>query len=358
MTTMISGKMYTKFVEAIKERIITARISVARSVNRELIGLYWDIGKMIVEKQHELGWGKAVVETLADDLQQEFPSVTGFSPRNLWDMKRLYEQYAQHEYLRQLVADIPWGHNLLIMSKVSDYDARAYYLENTKKWGWSRNVLLNQIKARAYERSLEEKIHNFEQVLPVHLAEQADEMLKSSYNLEFLGLGQAVLERELEQRLLTQLKEFMLELGYGFCFIANQYHITLGEKDYYIDLLFYHRFLKSLIAIELKTGEFKPEYAGKMDFYLNVLNEHEKAPEDHPAIGIILCAEKEQLIVEFSLKTKHNPIGVAEYHLYQELPKELQGKLPTARELTEGLRLKREKEEPKDIEEKNDSQWE
>jgi predicted nuclease of restriction endonuclease-like (RecB) superfamily len=277
------------------------------------------------------------VETLSHDLQQEFPAVKGFSPRNLWDMKRFYEQYADYENLRQLVAEIPWGHNLLIMNKVQDYAGRAYYLENTKVFGWSRNVLLNQIKAHAYERSLEDKFHNFGNALPAHLAEQADEMLKSSYSLEFLGIGQAVLERELEQRLLSQLKDFMMELGYGFCFIGNQYHLTLGENDYYIDLLFYHRFLKSLIAIDLKTGPFKPEYAGKMDFYLNLLNDSEKAPEDNPSIGIILCAEKDRLVVEFSLKAKHNPIGVAEYQLYHELPEELQGKLPTAQELTEGL---------------------
>ncbi len=337
MNTLISGKNYTNFVDAVKKRIGSARISAVRSVNRELIGLYWDIGKMIVEKQQDLGWGKSVVETLSHDIQREFPAVTGFSPRNLWDMKRLYEQYAEYGNLRQLVAEIPWGHHLLILNKISDYDARAYYLKQTKICGWSRKVLLNQIKVRAYERSLESKNHNFEKALPVHLAEQADEMFKSSYSLEFLGIGQAVLERELEQRLLSQLKDFMLELGYGFCFVGSQYHLSLGSKDYYIDLLFYHRFLKSLIAIDLKSGEFKPEYAGKMDFYLNLLNEREKAPEDNPSIGIILCAEKDRLVVEFSLKTKQNPIGVAEYQLYHELPEDLQGKVPSAKELTEGL---------------------
>lgn len=252
--SIISEKSYTTFVDAIKQRIVLARVSAARAVSRELIGLYWDIGKMIVEKQQELGWGKSVVDTLSRDLQHEFPSVTGFSPRNLWDMKRFYEQYANHENLRQLVAEIPWGHNLLIMQKIKPVEARAYYLEASSRLGWSRNVLLNQIKAHAYERSLHEKSHNFEEPLPVHLAEQADEIFKSSYSLEFLGIGQAVLEHELEQRLLSQLKDFMLELGYGFCFVGNQYRLTFGNNDYYIDLLFYHRFLKSLIAIDLKTG--------------------------------------------------------------------------------------------------------
>jgi predicted nuclease of restriction endonuclease-like (RecB) superfamily len=242
------------------------------------------------------------------------------------------------ELLRHYVADVPWGHHLVILNKVETPAARLYYLRATTQLGWSRNVLLNQIKARAYERSLTEgKTHNFPAALPTYLAEQAEEVLKSSYNLEFLGIGRAVQERELEHRLLERVRDFILELGYGFCFIGNQYRLTLGRKEYFIDLLFYHRFLKALVAIELKVGPFAPEFAGKMDFYLNLLNATEKAPDDNPSIGIILCAEKDALEVEFSLKTRVNPIGVAEYQLVPKLPKELQGKLPSARELRELL---------------------
>lgn len=244
------------------------------------------------------------------------------------------------DFLQQLAAEIPWGHHLLILNKTSEPIKRLYYLHAASRFGWTRKVLLNQIKAGAYERSLAEgKSHNFPAVLPEHLAEQAEETLRSSYNLEFLGIHRAIKERQLEDRLIEQLKEFILELGYGFCFIGRQYRVALGDKEYFIDLLFYHRFLKCLIAIELKVGEFKPEFSGKMDFYLNLLNDKERAPGDNPSIGIILCAEKNDLEVEFALKSKTNPIGVAEYHLKPTLPKALQGKLPSAKELRKAVGL-------------------
>jgi predicted nuclease of restriction endonuclease-like (RecB) superfamily len=241
--------------------------------------------------------------------------------------------------VRELVAAIPWGHHANVLASVRAPRARLYYLLATARFGWSRNVLLNQIKAGAYERSLKEKkAHNFPLALPEHLAEQAEEALKSSYNLEFLGIGRAVKERELEDRLTERLRDFILELGYGFCFVGRQYRLALGKKEYFVDLLFYHRFLKALVAIDLKVGSFEPEFAGKMDFYLNVLNEKERAPDDRPSIGIILCAEKDNLEVEFALKTKANPIGVAEYQLQPKLPAEFRGKLPTAQQLSDAVR--------------------
>ncbi len=218
--------------------------------------------------------------------------------------------------------------------KVKDPAARLWYLEATARLGWSRNVLLNQIKAGAYERArTENKTHNFELALPGHLAEQAEEMLKSSYNLEFFGIRRAVTERALEDRLIDRLRDFILELGYGFCFIGRQHRLTLGKKEYFIDLLFYHRFLKALVAFELKVGPFEPEYAGKMDFYLNLLNDRERGPGDQPSIGVILCAEKDDVEVEYALRTKANPIGVATYALQPRLPAEMKGKLPSARQL-------------------------
>ena len=233
------------------------------------------------------------------------------------------------EFLQQLVAEIPWGHHRLILDKLTDPAARLYYLRATARFGWSRNVLLNQIKANAYERAVKEKkTHNFPLALPEYLVEQADEMLKSSYNLEFLGIRREVKERELEDRLISRLQAFLLELGYGFCFVGRQHRITLGQKEYFIDLLFYHRFLKALVAFELKVGPFEPEYAGKMDFYLNLLNDKERAPGDHPSIGIILCAEKDDVEVEYALATKRNPIGVAVYKLQSKLPERVEGKTP------------------------------
>ena len=304
----------------------------------------------------------------------------GFSVVNLWRMKQLYLDYTAPEFLsqavrelkvrgigskklsqavresgptsgdtteteflaqavRELVASIPWGHHANLLARLTDPAARLYYLRATAQLGWSRNVLLNQIKAGAYERAVKEKkTHNFILALPEHLAEQADEMLKSRYNLEFLGIGRAMKERELEDRLIARLQQFILELGYGFCFVGRQYRLALGGKEYFVDLLFYHRFLKALVAFDLKIGPFEPEHAGKMDFYLNLLNEKERAPDDRPSIGIILCAEKDNLEVEFALKTKGNPIGVAEYQLQPKLPAELKGKLPTAKQLADAMK--------------------
>lgn len=375
--TFVKSADYAAWLGGLKSRIQSARLSAARAVNRELILLYWDIGRGIVEKQETHGWGQAVIDRLSQDLCAAFPAVTGFSPRNLRNMKQFYVAYSTPEFwqqavaklnqqgsalsfnekwrqgvakidrkgvserfLRQVVAEVPWGHHVVILNKIAGPVERLYYLRATAQFGWTRNVLLNQIKAGAYEHSLAEgKLHNFPAALPEHLAEQAEEALKSSYNLEFLGISHEVKERELESRLIEQLQDFILELGYGFCFVGRQQRLTLGDKEYFIDLLFYHRFLKSLVAFELKAGPFEPEYAGKMDFYLNVLNEKERAKDDNPSIGIILCAEKDNLEVEFALKSKTNPIGVAEYQRQATLPKELRGKLPTPKQLSAALRL-------------------
>ncbi len=405
-TTLAISADYQQFVEELKSRVATARLSAARRINHEMIFLYWDIGRGIVEKQKALGWGESVVEMVAADLRKAFPSMSGFSPRNMRDMKRFYLAYSEEaiwrqlvaklakgakgpaiwpqtvaklqadeipleilrqpvaesggaaiwrqavakledgdatRFLQQLVAEIPWGQNLLILNKLSAPAARLWYLRATARFGWSRNVLLNQIKAGAYERAVtEKKTHNFDLALPEHFAEQADEMLKSSYNLEFLGLRRAVRERELEDRLVTRLQSFLLELGYGFCFVGRQHRIALGKKEYFIDLLFYHRFLKALVAFDLKVGPFEPEFTGKMDFYLNLLNDKERGPGDQPSIGIILCAEKDDVEVEYALRTKANPIGVAAYALQSKLPGELKGKLPTAKQLADLVRAEME----------------
>jgi predicted nuclease of restriction endonuclease-like (RecB) superfamily len=372
---------YTAFLTEVKGRILTARFQAGRAVNRELVMLYWDIGRGIVEKQQTAGWGDSVVERLAADLRAEFPGMRGFSGRSVWDMKRFFLACSEPEFLQQVVAElrrkpglsgflpqavaemgraeihqqpaeetlshavrelvaaVPWGHHRFILDKLSEPAARLYYLRATAQFGWSRSVLLNQIKGQAYERAVKEKkTHNFVLALPEHFAEQADEMLKSRYNLEFLGIARSMKERELEDRLISRLQAFLLELGYGFCFVGRQYRLALGKKEYFVDLLFYHRFLKALVAFDLKIGEFEPEHAGKMDFYLNLLNEKERGPDDGPSIGIILCAEKDDVEVEFALKTKANPIGVAEYVLSEKLPSEFRGKLPTAKQLADVVR--------------------
>lgn len=325
---------YAEFLHAIKSRIRDARIAAARIVNHGLVGLYWSIGRDIVEKQERFGWGEAVVEQLSKDLQREFPSTAGFSARNLWDMRRFYEEYRQDEKLRQLVAEIPWGQNLLILNKIKDSAARQYYLQATSQMGWSRNVLLNQIKANAYERHrLNPKQHNFEKALPVHLAEQADKAMKDIYMLDFLGITKPVLEREIENRMVVAIKDVLLELGYGFAFLGNQYRIRANKKEYFIDLLFYHRRLKCLVVVELKAVPFQPEHAGKMNFYLNLLDTYVKEKDENPSIGIILCADRDKFEVEFALRGIDKPVGVAEYRLTNKLPRSLAGKLPDAKEL-------------------------
>lgn len=385
---------YRLFITDLKSRIASAQLSAARAVSRELLLLYWDIGRGIVDRQKELGWGDAVVERLASDLRKAFPDIHGFSSSNVWRMRQIYFEYTSQDFLaqavpeleklqnailaqavpelekptgklivsqkvpsknvqvlsridpeflaqavRELIAAVPWGHHIELLKKVKSPAARLYYLRATAQLGWSRAVLLNQIKARAYERArAEKKTHNFALALPEYFAEQAEEALKSRYNLEFLGIARPMKERELEDRLIERLQQFILELGYGFCFVGRQYRLALRKKEYFVDLLFYHRFLKSLVAFDLKVGAFEPEHAGKMDFYLNLLNEQERAPDDHPSIGIILCAEKDDVEVEFALKTKGNPIGVAEYKLQSKLPAKFRGKLPTAQQLVEAMR--------------------
>ncbi len=329
----IADKEYIKFLNEIKSRIVTARIQAIRSVNKDIIKLYWDIGKTIVDRQEKYKWGDSVVEVLARDLKEAFPESHGFSERNVWNMRRFYEEYKNKPFLQQLVAEIPWGHNLLIMEKVTGDKEREYYIKSSREFGWSRNVLLNQIKAGAYTFSLKQKTHNFPKALPVHLAEQADEAMKSVYNLDFLGITKPVLERELEKRLIEKIKHFILELGYGFSFLGNQYRLTLGNNEYFVDLLFFNRKLKCLVAIELKTGKFEPEYTGKMDFYLHLLDEQVRLKDENPSIGIILCADKDNIVVEYALRSVKKPMGVAEYYLTKKLPRYLAGKLPDANAL-------------------------
>jgi predicted nuclease of restriction endonuclease-like (RecB) superfamily len=379
---------YLRFLNDIKSRIKSARIKAARLVNRELIDLYWNIGKIIVERQEQHGWGKAIVETLSKDIRKEFPGISGYSPDNLWRMRQFYLEYSatqilgqlvpelvqlvkreskttknkflfleqpvpeiQHapgkktevgevkkewvlQVIKHLVAGIPWGQNLLIMKKVKDIHARLYYIISTARCGWSRDVLLNQIKADAYGRHrLEDKQHNFPETLPTHLAEQADEAVKDSYMLDFLGITKPVIEREMERRMVNYIRDVLIEFGHGFAFMGNQYRIQTETKEYFIDLLFYHRKLKCLVATELKMGEFKPEYAGKMNFYLNLLDDYIREDDENPSIGIILCAERDRLEVEYALRGIDKPVGVAEYRLTKELPPELQDKLPSIEDI-------------------------
>jgi predicted nuclease of restriction endonuclease-like (RecB) superfamily len=329
---------YKTFINEIISTINSARYKAFKSINKHHIGLNFEIGKQIVINQKKHGWGKSIVNSMSNDINKLIDGIKGYSPQNLWKMRQFYVEYVEEVELYELALEIPWGHNMLIIHKIKDKVERTYYLNATNKMAWSRSVLLNQIKANAYQRHiLNPKQSNFDKALPVHLSEQANEAMKSEYNLDFLGITQPILERELENRLVENVRDLLLELGYGFTFIGNQYRLKLNEKEYFIDLLFYHRFLKCLVAIELKAVEFEPEFAGKMNFYLELLDEQEKQEDDNPSIGIILCPTKDNIEVEYSLRSSSKPIGVSEYKLTQELPKKLKGKVPSAKELKQML---------------------
>ena len=365
----ISPDAYNEFLSDVATAVQEHRVQAIQSVQTISNQLYWSIGELIIKKQEEFGWGKSVILLLSRDLPQLIGEGVSWSPRNLQFMKQLVVEYsnvkspvshlevsnsqnsnmnqadsqlenttvkqpASHlDYVKKLVLTTPWYHNILILQKVKEPKARIFYLEQTIKNRYSRAVLLHQIKASAYEYFISKPAqHNFAKALPEHFQEQARESIKSVYSLDFLDINKPVTERDLENTMVENVKRLMLELGYGFCFIGNQYRLSLGEKDYYIDLLFYHRILKCLVAVELKVVEFEPEFVGKLDFYLQLMDEQLKQIDDQPSIGILLVPEKNHLEVEYTLRNANNPIGVAEYILSKQLPKELIGKLPTSEE--------------------------
>jgi len=339
-------KEYIKFLNDLKSRIKRAQYQAYRSVNKELINLYWDIGKSIVEKQKKLGWGRKIIQQLAEDLQKEFPENSGFSERNLKYMRKFYLEYNDKPKVQQLVAQIPWGQNIVILTKTKNNYAREYYLRMTIRNAWSRSILVHQIESKSFERFLtDKKSHNFDKTLPVKMLKKVKPIIKDSYLLDFLEISEDIKEKELERELLENIKSFLLELGTGFTFIGNQYKVALGENEYFIDLLFYHRYLKCLIAIDLKIGKFIPEYAGKMNFYLNLLDGKVKLQYENPSIGLILCKEKDNIVVEYALRNIKKPVGVAKYYLTRKLPAKLLKQLPAPSVIEDKLRELEERKE-------------
>ena len=312
---------YREILHQAIRQINTARTLIAKQVNSTINSVYWNLGKLLSEKQLEKGYGSGVVKQLSIDLKSEFPDM-GLSPRNLWNMKRFYERYYQADIkLLQSVAVLPWGHNLLLLDKIQSLDEVLFYANEVLTKGWNRNLLLNAIKMDTYNRNKSQlKTNNFSNTLPEISAEYANQVFKSSYNLGFLGITEPIKELELENRLIAKIRDFVLELGKGFSFIGNQYRLEYNNKEYFVDMLFFHRGLRSLVAIELKIGSFKAEYVGKMNLYLSLLDKLEKGENETPSIGIILCADKDHLDVEIALQDINKPIGVAEYHLL--LPKD------------------------------------
>lgn len=287
---------------------------------------------MIVERQDVEGWGKAVVERLSTDLRREFPGVSGFSVQNLWYMRQFYSEYHGHERLQPLVGEIAWAHNLAIMSKCKDPLEREFYIRMTRKFGWSRNVLIHQIDNQSYEKSLLGQT-NFDQALTPELRAQAKLAVKDEYTFDFLELGEEHSERELERALIARIEDFLRTMGGMFAFMGSQYRLEVDGHEYFIDLLLFHRRLKALVAIELKIGKFMPEFVGKMQFYLTALDRQVRQEDENPSIGIILCKEKNRTVVEYALHDAKKPIGVATYEITKTLPKALKGQLPSPKDI-------------------------
>ena len=324
--------LYGEFIKEIKKLIYLRQYEAMKKVNAELIQLYWEIGEEIYRQQKEKCWGKSVVEILANELQKEFPGVQGFTARNLWFMRQFYTEYSADVILKPLVSEISWSKNIVIMQKCKDPLQREFYIKMTRRYGWTKDVLINNIENRAFEKYLTNQT-NFDETVPEKYRLQAKLAVKDDYNFDFLEMGIEHSEAGLEAAIISNIRAFLIEMGGDFSFIGNQYHLAVGNEDYYIDLLFFHRRLKSLIAIELKIGNFMPEYAGKMQFYLTALDETKKLPDENPSIGIIICRNKERTVVEYALKSSDKPIGVATYSLHDSLPESLQSLLPSPDEI-------------------------
>lgn len=362
-----SADAYKLFLGELKRRIASAQTRAHLAVSRELILLYWQIGRDIVLRQEQEGWGKSVIEKLSKDLQDEFPGIEGFSANNIWRMRAFYLAYAgvdenlahaaqeiagqlgarsRKPILAQAVQEIespiqvllrlPWGHNITIVQKVKTPSVRLWYAARASEHGWSRDILALQIDGKLHLRQ-GKAVTNFKQTLPEPQSDLAQQLVKDPYNFGFLTLSADARERELELGLIEHLSKFLVELGTGFAFVGRQVHIEVGEDDFYIDLLFYHLRLRCFVVIDLKRGAFKPEYASKMNFHLNVVDDKLRHPDDQSSIGLILCQEKKRLIAEYALRGMNKAIGVSEYQLTRYLPKKLKGSLPTIEEIEKEL---------------------
>lgn len=336
---------YQDYLAQLKERIRSAQVKAALAVNRELVLLYWEIGRDILQRQAQQGWGTKVIDQLAKDLKQEFPEMSGFSARNLKYMRAFAEAYPDGSIVQQPAAQltdelivqqaagqitggqlvqevlsrIPWFHNCVLLDKVKDPAERLWYAQQTIENGWSRNVLVHQIESNLYARQ-GQAITNFNLALPPTQSDLAQQLLKDSYVFDFLSLGQEAKERDLERGLLLHLQRFMLELGKGFAFVGSQYHLEVGGQDFYLDLLFYHLKLRCYVVIDLKMGDFQPEYAGKMGFYLAAVDDLLRHPEDRQSIGLVLCKSSNKVIVEYALRDMSKAMGVSNYQILEALP--------------------------------------
>ncbi len=338
MDSGLSKLGYDEFLRDLKNRIRNAQVRAALAVNRELVLLYWQIGNEILYRQQQQGWGSKVINRLATDLRKAFPDIKGFSARNLNYMRAFAEAHPDETIVQQVVALIPWGHNVRILDAVKTPEERMWYIQQTIQYGWSRNILIHQMDSHLYRRQ-GSAITNFSRVLPDPQSELAQQVVKNPYSFDFLSLGKEALERELESALIKHIREFLLELGVGFSFVGSQYPLVVDGKEYRIDLLFYHFRLHCFVVIDLKVVEFEPEFSGKMNFYVSAVDDLLRGSDDNPTIGIILCRTKSKTIAEYALRDVHKPIGISTYHLGTPLPSQFQSNLPTIEALEEEIEI-------------------
>lgn len=332
----VSNNQYSELLSILREKIEMSRLRAMRYVNTTHIELYWKIGEQIALRQEMLGWGRSVVDKLSKDLKNTFPKTKGYSAANLWRMRNFFLKYRHLPNLAQLVREIGWGHNIAIMEKCKSESESEFYIRMTAKFGWSRSVLCNQIESRAFEKYLLGQT-NFDQTVPSELKDQALLAIKDNYSFDFLGLSESHSERELESKLLMQIRQFLLEMGGQFAFIGNQYRLLVDGDEFHIDLLLFHRKLRSLFAVELKIVKFKPEHSGRLQFYLTALDKQVKLPGENPSIGLLICKEKNRTVVEYALKSSDNPIGVATYNITNGLPENLEEFLPSSEAISKRL---------------------
>ena len=327
-----STQTYSALLASIKDRIQAAQVRAAVAVNQELVVLYWGIGKEILARQQEEGWGKNIIPKLAKDLSSQFPEMKGLSPRNLGYMKSFAEAWPEDSILQQAAAKLPWFHNCIILDKIKAPEERLWYVQAAIEYGWSRNILVMQIESSLYRRQ-GKATTNFQTTLPQPQSDLAQQLLKDPYNFDFLTLSGDAHEREVEAGLVGHIQKFLLELGVGFAFVGRQVPLQVAGKEYRIDLLFYHLKLRCFVVFDLKGGAFKPEYTGKMNFYLSAVDDLLRHPDDKPSIGLILCREKDGIVAEYALRDMAKPLGVAEFTHLEKLPEEFKGTLPTIEEI-------------------------
>ncbi|WP_277058743.1 PDDEXK nuclease domain-containing protein [Trichlorobacter lovleyi] len=327
---------YADWLMELKSRIHSAQQRATQAVNRELVLLYWQIGRDILARQAEQGWGAKVIERLAHDLRTAFPDMQGFSPRNLKYMRAFAEAWPDAQFVQEVLAQLPWYHQLALLDKLDTPESRRWYAAKAIEHNWSRNILVMQIETRLLERQ-GKTVNNFEQRLPAPQSDLARESLKDPYRFDFLGLSDEAQEREIENALVKHVTEFLLELGAGFAFVGRQVLLDVGGDEFFIDLLFYHLKLRCYVVIELKSGKFKPEHLGQLGFYLTAVDTQVKSEHDNPTIGLLLCKSKNKVVAEYALRDNAQPLGIAEYKLLESLPESLQTSLPSIEQIEREL---------------------